>query len=364
MAWHVADVLRELLFGTSGRSHIPNLDGAWRPNEMLDEAEPVGGSIAAPEDVVVDHAGRVVASSGHMLVRLDNESGGWNEIARFDGAVSGIAHDPSLGLVAAVAGRGVVRVGDDGSVHTLAELDQPICPTGLAIDPEGRICIALGSERNPLHAWSRDLMEKGKTGKVLRVTPGKSGVETLADGLAFPYGVAIRPGDGAILVAESWRHRLIAIPADGRKPHVVADNLVGYPSRLAADGQGGWWLSLLALRTQLVEFVLREDRFREAMIAQIRPEEWIAPRLSPEETALQPQQLGALRNHGIRKPWAPPKSYGLVARLDAGFAATASLHSRSNGTRHGITGLAPTAGALIVASKGSDSILKLPTAMP
>lgn len=362
MASHLVDVIREFLFGTSGRRHIPNLDGALRPNEALQEADRLGPSLDTPQDVAVDAAGQVFASSGNTLVHLDPGTGGWNVIARFGGAVSGIASHRALGLVAAVAGLGLVRVGEDGAVHTLAEIADALCPTGVAVDRDGRICIALGSTRNPLEAWSRDLMEKGRTGKVLRVTPGRSGVETLAGGLAFPHGIAIRRQDGAILVAESWRHRVLAVPADGRAPEVVVDNLVGYPSGLAPDGHGGWWLAFLALRTQLVEFVLREDRFREAMIARIRPDEWIAPRLSSEETPLQPQQLGALRNHGIRKPWAPPKSYGLVVRMDAGFAATASLHSRSNGTRHGLTGVAATAASVIVASKGSNSILTVPTA--
>ena len=54
----------------------------------------------------------------------------------------------------------------------------------------------------------------------------------------------------------------------------------GYPSRLGRGSDGGFWLSLFGVRTHLIEFVLREDDFRQEMMRTIPREYWVAPALS------------------------------------------------------------------------------------
>jgi hypothetical protein len=71
------------------------------------------------------------------------------------------------------------------------------------------------------------------------------------------------------------------------------------------------------VRSQLQEFVLREDRYRREMMATIDPEFWIAPALSSGRSFKEPLQAGGVIRLGIHKPWAPTRSYGLILRLDA-----------------------------------------------
>ena len=68
------------------------------------------------------------------------------------------------------------------------------------------------------------------------------------------------------------------------------------------------------MRTHLVEFVLREDDFRQEMMATIPPGLWIAPALATSGHCLEPMQFGWIKALGIEKPWAPPRSYGLLVR--------------------------------------------------
>ncbi len=70
------------------------------------------------------------------------------------------------------------------------------------------------------------------------------------------------------------------------------------------------------VRTHLVEFVLREDDFREEMMRTIPPAYWIAPALATSSDCHEPMQFGSIKALGIEKPWAPPRSYGLVVRID------------------------------------------------
>jgi hypothetical protein len=62
---------------------------------------------------------------------------------------------------------------------------------------------------------------------------------------------------------------------------------------------------------------------------------------------------------GVLKPWAPPRSYGLVIKVAADGRIERSLHSLVDGHHHGVTAVAEHAGALYVASKGSGRVLKV-----
>ncbi len=181
----------------------------------------------------------------------------------------------------------------------------------------------------------------------------------MADGLRWPYGAWSH--QGRIVVSESWSHRLLALdPAGAARPQTVLADLPGYPARLAGAADGGLWLAVFAPRSQLIEFVLREDGYRRRMLNEIDSDYWIAPTMANGRSFLEPIQGGALKQMGVLKPWAPSRSYGMVIKLDAEFEPLMSFHSRADGSRHGTTSALEHAGALYVASKGGDVIVSLP----
>ena len=90
-----------------------------------------------------------------------------------------------------------------------------------------------------------------------------------------------------------------------------------YPSRLSKAADGGYWLTAFTARTQLVEFVLREPAYSRRMMAEIDPAYWVAPRLRSGFSFKEPMQGAHIKTMGVIKPWAPPRSYGLVVRLNA-----------------------------------------------
>jgi hypothetical protein len=95
------------------------------------------------------------------------------------------------------------------------------------------------------------------------------------------------------------------------------------------------------------------------MMREIAPEHWIAPRLRSGETYLEPMQGAHLRTMGVLKPWAPPRSYGLVIRLSAAGKPLYSLHSRVDGINHGIVAAAESGGFLYLLAKGPGRLLRL-----
>jgi len=105
--------------------------------------------------------------------------------------------------------------------------------------------------------------------------------------------------------------------------------------------------------------VLREDPYRRRMVAEVDPRYWVAPALSSGQSFLEPLQGAGVKQMGVLKPWAPPRSYGLVMKVAADGRVERSLHSLVDGRHHGITAVAERDGALYAVSKGSGRLLKV-----
>ena len=327
---------------------VPPMDGALSPNTRLDRARLVA-SVPAPDDLA-EAGGTVLFSSGDTVFRLNPDSGTAEPLRRFAALVTCIAAlGDTIAVGLAEGGICILRDGKETATPCIT------CPTALAFAAPGRLLATQGSARNGPGQWKHDLMQRGASGSVWEVSVADGTVRVLASGLAWPNGIAATP-DG-IVVSESWRHRLIRL--DGPRAVPVLVDLPGYPARLAPAGDGGWWLSVFAPRGQLFEFVLRERRFCDRMMAEIDPEHWLAPAITPPKSFLEPMMGGALRTHGIVKPWAPTRSYGLLVRLDGRFRPVRSFHSRADGTRHGVTAALDLGTRVLVAARGGDAILDL-----
>jgi hypothetical protein len=197
-------------------------------------------------------------------------------------------------------------------------------------------------------------MERGATGRVVCWNADNGRVDVLASGLRYAHGVL--PTTSAVVFSESWAHRLM-VP--GQERALLAE-LPAYPSRMAPAADGGFWLCCFVCRTQLVEFVLREPAYRRRMLREVDPRYWIAPALSSGQSFLEPLQGAGVKQMGVLKPWAPPRSYGLVLRVAADGRVLSSLHSQVDGVHHGITAVLEYDGALWVVSKGSARLLRIP----
>ena len=233
------------------------------------------------------------------------------------------------------------------------------CLTGVAAAPDGTIFMTDGTTAYAADDWCRDLMARNHLGRLLACGPGLEAPRLLLRDLYYPNGLAVAGSD--LWYSESWNHRVSRTTIEGGgigRPRVVIGNLAGYPARLGPAVHGGeFWLALFAVRTHLVEFVLREDDYRDEMIRTMPPSLWVAPALSTSNHCHEPMQFGSIKALGIEKPWAPPRSYGLVVRFDEHGEPLESLHSRVGGRYHGITAVRHVAQGLVIVSKGSGCVL-------
>ena len=344
---------------------VPVFDGALKSNSLLEDA-PVFATLDAPQDLATDGRSLFVAN-GKTVLRYDLAAQGIEapavatEVHRFERAVSALACLPDGGMALALGGNEVRIVGGahDGRHWTVVAGKPLHAVNALSVGSGGRLLVTDGSREHSVEHWKNDLMGLGRSGRVLELNLADGGGRELASGMAHAFG-ACAVGD-AVWASESWGHRVVAC-GGAQGARAVTDALPGYPSRISpasAQTGGGYWLTCFTLRTQLVEFVLREPAYRKRMLAEIDPQYWIAPALNSGNTYLEPMQGAQLKTMGVVKPWAPPHSYGLVIRLTPEGLVRYSLHSRFDGKHHGVVAAIECQGDLYVLAKGCGRILRL-----
>jgi hypothetical protein len=336
---------------------VPSFDGALKPNQALESATTVL-ECTAPEDLATDGRNLYLAD-GQRLLRLDGSTA--TEIRAFDRPISALCALADGGIAVALGGREVRLYPDPASSEPSVTFTDTAFNAVNALTParDGALIATDGSATCGVDDWARDLMELNRSGRVFRLDPKTRSMQPLASKLGYAFG-ACAHGDG-VLVSESWRHRLVLI-ADGRAPQIVLGHLPVYPSRLSKAAGGGYWLTAFTARTQLIEFVLREPAYRRRMMAEIDPAYWVAPRLRSGFSFKEPMQGAHIKTMGVIKPWAPPRSYGLVIRLGEDGKPLYSLHSRVDGHNHGIVAAVEIGSDLVMIAKGPGRVLKLPLA--
>ncbi|MDE2362926.1 MAG: hypothetical protein KGM42_09625 [Hyphomicrobiales bacterium] len=336
---------------------VPTLDGALKPNQILEHAEIVA-ELPHAEDLASDGATLYVAD-GPSLRRLAGDA--LTEAWRFDRPITAFCLLASGGLAVALDGKEVrvfdaIAGGDSGRSFTGPDMT---AVNALAEGPDGTVLATDGSLEQPYARWAHDLMSRGATGRLLAIDTRSGAVNVRASALGYAFGVVSSNGDA--LVSESWRHRLVFISPQGAVRPALGE-LPVYPSRISRAEGGGYWLTAFTGRTQLVEFVLRENAYRRRMMAEIAPEHWIVPRLRSGQSFKEPMQGAHLKTMGVVKPWAPPRSYGLIVRLNAAAQPVYSLHSRVDGENHGVVAAVEAGDSLYAIAKGPGRLLRLPLA--
>lgn len=342
--------------GRVRRASIPPLEAGFRPNRRLDEGEVLGSfDPGALDDVVVAGESLVIGVGTELLRRTPG--GEFTTLVGLPGPVTSMARADEA-LVVAVSGTGLVLTRPDRAIEILCDdvrVQENV--TAITSAPDGSLLVCIGSTQTTDWRWS--LVRKGHDGLLLRVAGGE--VEVLDQALAWPSGVALDGEDGFLLsLSLGWRieRRSLALPSRGT---TMLKNLPGYPGRITRCPDGnGWWVAMPYMRNRATEFLLEDSELTQAMVDGMEPDAWLVPALGTTNVYRAPLQVGQIRVLGEVKPWAPPRSYGLVFRLDRRGHVLGSAHSRSDGHTHGVTGVAVAAdGAVVLACAGSGVVVRL-----
>jgi hypothetical protein len=343
-------------------STVPPMDGPLRPNAKLDTAplllrldgidnltQAGDWTVCSVEDEVLTLAPEAGPDGAAVLAVVGRRG--------FGARVTSLAATAGT-LAIAVEGKGIFIEKAGEEPRLIAGSGMPsACITAMAFAQDNTLFVTVGSADNPAVEWKRDLMTMKAAGSVWRIDVASGAAKSIASGLAFPAGLAI--AGKTLFVSEAWRHRVLSIGHDGSNAGFAVVGLPAYPGRIAPSSSGGFWLAMFAPRNPLVEFVLKEDAYRERMVATIDPAYWIAPSLVTGKSFLEPIQGGARKKLNMLKPWSPTWSTGLVVRCDALMGMLRSYHSRADGDVHGVTSICETGGRLLVGAKGSGKIVAI-----
>ena len=329
---------------------IPSMDGAFRPNDFLEKARVVAEHPGA--DCLAIANGRLLLSAGDSVYAVGAENS--DPVARFEDSVTALEASGDL-IAVGLASGGVRIIGGKQEDRVFTEITGRAisCPTALSFQGNSLV-VANGSSQTKAEDWSRDLLERNASGEVLSIDLESGAEAVLGSHLAYANGLT-ETASGQIAVSQSWNH-CISVLDQQKTIASVCQNLPGYPSRISRAPDGGYWLAIFGMRTQLIEFILREDGYRNQMLETVPPEYWVAPSLTSREHFMDPLQQGGVKQLGIKKPWAPPRSYGLAVKLDADFNPKFSVHSRAGGQCHGVTSAVEIDGTLYVASRGAGQV--------
>jgi sugar lactone lactonase YvrE len=146
-----------------------------------------------------------------------------------------------------VTGPELMRMEPDGSMARHADL------SGLGVDGFNEIVVDGRGNTYVNGGTDFDPTEGKASGIIALVTPEGS-VRQVADGIAFPNGMAVTPDNSTLIIAESFAARLTAfeIADDGSLPNrrVWADG-VG-PDGICLDADGAIWTGVGAFGDNLV----------------------------------------------------------------------------------------------------------------
>jgi len=232
-----------------------------------------------PEGVVVDSQGRVYATTEQgWIVRWQRDQVEGEKWVKLPGRGLGICLGQSDDFWVADAFEGVYHISTQGAVtQRLTEVDgQPLLyANDLVMAPNGKIYLSDSTARFSAKAYGStykaslvDILEHGRTGRVIEFDPASNRARVIMTGLSFANGVTIDPDGQFLLVNETSEYRVWKYWLEGEKKgqsEVVLDNLPGFPDNILAGKNGRFWLGFTSPRIGLLDSLAAKPFVRKVV---------------------------------------------------------------------------------------------------
>ncbi|SOD98494.1 SMP-30/gluconolactonase/LRE family protein [Blastococcus haudaquaticus] len=296
---------------------------------------PVAGHGA--EDVLVDPAGQVLTGvEDGRILRLDPSTGDVETVATVPGRPLGLELLGAGELLVCSSDAGLLAVPTaGGTARTLVDRFEGRrlgAVNNAAVAADGTIYFSDSSTRFPIPQWRADLVQRSRSGRLLRRDPDGA-VTQLLGGLEFANGVALSADGSFVAVAETGARRIRRVWLDGPRrgtDDVLADELWGYPDNIALGSDGLIWVAVASPRVAALDTIWRLPSAARAVVRRL-----------PER--LQP---------------SPDPVVGLVA-LDGDGRVVEERRGLLDGFGM-LTGVRESGGTLWLGSLTADSVASLP----
>jgi len=245
--------------------------GAFSPNTKLADLDLLDiGDIHGPEDVasqIIDGTLYLFVSSQDGLIRrVNTATQEVTTLADTGGVPLGFEFDAAGNLILADAFKGLLSIAPDGTVTTLtneADGKAILYADDLDIAPDGVIYFSDASTKwgaeaigQTMEASLYEIMEHGRTGRILAYDPATQRTWTVMDNLSFANGVAMADNGQSILVNETGEYRIhkhwVAGPKKGQN-EIVIDNLPGFPDNINRAPNGNFYVGIVSKRAAFLD---------------------------------------------------------------------------------------------------------------
>lgn len=283
----------------------PALTGSFEQNHALSRAVRLAeGQISGPEGITVGPDGAVYGGTENgdiIRVTATGEQATVDVITNTGGRPLGMAFDHEGYLIVADLPGGLLRVSLEGDIEPLlTEVDGiPLhFANDVAVASNGTLYLTESSTRPDLNTGVMESLEARPWGRLIAYHPDTRLAEVLLESLYFPNGITLSANNDYLLFNETFRYRVQRLWLEGERQgqlEVFADNLPGFPDGISRSPQGGYWLTLVAPRSGLLD--------------QLHPYPWAKKLLARIPETLVPE---------------PPR-YGFILALDTTGAVIANL---------------------------------------
>ena len=214
-----------------------------------------------PEDAAITPDGilYLTTSDGEVLQR--SPDGAMSVFASGLGRALGIEVAPDGTIWVADAYRGLTRLTPDGAELMASQTDDGTLiqyANSLDFAPDGTVWFSDASTKfgaqatgGTLEASYLEILEHGRTGRIIRFDPATGDATTMLTGLSFANGIAMGPAGEWLLFVETGANAVRRLWIDGPRAGEVEDvltNLPGFPDNIKRDLNGGFLLGLVSKR--------------------------------------------------------------------------------------------------------------------
>nr|XP_043618638.1 protein STRICTOSIDINE SYNTHASE-LIKE 4-like [Erigeron canadensis] len=246
---------------------LPSADPSspfFTPNYHLQKAIKLGeGMLDRPEDVCVDQKGMLYTATRDGWIKRMHTNGTWENWKRIHNKYTllGLKFTKAGDLIVCDTEEGLIKVSEDGEMTALAthlngekiRFADDVVEAG-----DGSLYFSIPSTKYLLHNWYLDMLEAKPHGQLLKYDPSTKKTSLVLDGLRFPNGVTISPGEEFLVVCETWKSRCFKYWLKGEMRGTVdtfIDNLPGFPDNIKLAPDGSYWIAILQFTSSRMNFV-------------------------------------------------------------------------------------------------------------
>ncbi|XP_062091130.1 protein STRICTOSIDINE SYNTHASE-LIKE 4-like [Humulus lupulus] len=247
-----------------------SLSSTFPPNNKLQGVTKLGeGFLEDPEDVAVDKEGIIYTATRDGWIKRLHKNGSWENWKMLGGPnLLGIITTKEGDIVVCDTEKGLLKVGENGvSVVTSHVNGSKIRFADDVIEAsDGSLYFSVASTEFGIHNWYLDVLEAKPHGQLLKYDPSSGKTSVILDDLGFANGVALSKDQDYLVICETWKFRCLKYWLKGEnkgKTDIFIKDLPGGPDNINLAPDGSFWIALLHLSTEGLEFLHKSKTLKK-----------------------------------------------------------------------------------------------------